>query len=83
LFGAHTSAVDFTPVDHAAIARACGLQGLRVTEPEGYADALALAIKSQGTTVIDAFVDPDAHPPITLFENKTISRWSDSHESMA
>ena len=83
LFGAHTTAVDFVPVDHAAIARACGLQGLRVTEPTDYADALALALKSPGTTVIDAFVDPDAHPPITLFENKTISRWSDSHESMA
>jgi acetolactate synthase I/II/III large subunit len=83
LFGAHTTAVDFAPVDHAAIARACGLQGLRVTEPTDYADALALALKSPGTTVIDAFVDPDAHPPITLFENKTISRWSDSHGSMA
>jgi acetolactate synthase-1/2/3 large subunit len=83
LFGAHTTAVDFTPVDHAAIARACGLQGVCVSEPADYADALALALKAPGTTVIDAFVDPDAHPPITLFENKTISRWSDSHGSMA
>ena len=83
LFGAHTSAVDFAPVDHAAIARACGLQGVRVTEASDYADALNLALKTPGTTVIDAFVDPDAHPPITLFENKTISRWSDSHGSMA
>jgi acetolactate synthase I/II/III large subunit len=83
LFGAHTSAVDFSPVDHAAIAQACGLQGIRVTEAADYAGALKLAIETHGTTVIDAFVDPDAHPPITLFENKAISRWSDSHESMA
>jgi acetolactate synthase-1/2/3 large subunit len=83
LFGAHTSAVDFSPVDHAAIARACGLQGIRVTEAADYAGALKLALETPGTTVIDAFVDPDAHPPITLFENKAISRWSDSHEGMA
>ena len=83
LFGAHTSAVDFAPVDHAAIARACGLQGIRVTEAAGYGDALRLALEMPGTTVIDALVDPDAHPPITLFENKTISRWSASKESMA
>jgi acetolactate synthase I/II/III large subunit len=83
LFGAHTSAVDFAPVDHAAIARACGLQGLRVSEPSDYAGALELALKTPGTSVIDAFVDPDAHPPISLFENKTISRWSDPREGMA
>jgi len=83
LFGAHTSAVDFAPVDHAAIARACGVQGIRVTEAADYGDALGLALETRGTTVIDAFIDPDAHPPITLFENKSISRWVDSKDRMA
>ena len=83
LFGAHTSAVDFAPVDHAAIARACGVQGIRVAEAADYGDALGLALETRGTTVIDAFVDPDAHPPITLFENKSISRWVDSKDRMA
>jgi acetolactate synthase-1/2/3 large subunit len=83
LFGAHTSAVDFAPVDHAAIARACGVQGIRVTEAADYGAALGLALETRGTTVIDAFVDPDAHPPITLFENKSISRWVDSKDRMA
>jgi len=83
LFGAHTSAVDFAPVDHAAIARACGVQGIRVTEAADYGDALGLALETRGTTVIDAFIDPDAHPPITLFENKSISRWVDSKGRMA
>jgi acetolactate synthase-1/2/3 large subunit len=74
LFGAHTSAVDFTPVDHAAIARACGLAGVTVVDARDYGPALALAAKGPGSTVIDVMVDPDAYPPITLFENKTISR---------
>jgi len=74
LFGAHTSAVDFTPVDHAAIARACGLAGVTVLAPGDYAPALARAAKGPGSTVIDVMVDPDAYPPITLFENKTIGR---------
>jgi len=83
LFGAHTSAVDFTPVDHAAIARACGLSGIRVTNAGDYADALRQAAANGQTTVIDVLVDPDAHPPITMFDNKTISRWADRPESMA
>ncbi len=83
LFGAHTSAVDFSPVDHAAIARACGLQGVRVSDAADYAGVLKLALEAPGTSVIDVIVDADAHPPITMFENKTISRWSDPRESMA
>jgi acetolactate synthase-1/2/3 large subunit len=83
LFGAHTSAVDFRPVDHAAIARACGLTGIRIDNVADYADALRQAADSSETTVIDALVDPDAHPPITMFENKAISRWADRAESMA
>ena len=68
LFGAHTDAVDFQPVDHAAIARACGLQGQRVEDPDSYGAALAEAASSGTTTVIDAMVDADAYPPITAFE---------------
>src|SRR5262249_31373985 len=70
LFGAHTTAVDFEPVDHAAIARACGLQGIRVEDPADYAGALDAALVVEGTTVIDAMVDPDAFPPITSFESR-------------
>ena len=77
LFGAHTSAVDLSPVDHAAIARACGLQGIHVSSAADYAGALSLALENPGTSVIDVIVDPDAHPPITSFENKPISRWSE------
>jgi len=70
LFGAHTTAVDFQPVDHAAIARACGVRGVRVEHPDDYAAALAEAAASADTTVIDVITDPEAYPPITSFEGK-------------
>ena len=70
LFGAHTTAVDFQPVDHAAIARACGVNGVRVENPTDYAEALAEATAAPVTTVIDVIVDPEAYPPISSFEGK-------------
>jgi len=70
LFGAHTTAVDFQPVDHAMIARACGLFGHRVERPEDYAPALQAALAADRTTVIDVLTDPDAYPPITSFEGR-------------
>jgi acetolactate synthase I/II/III large subunit len=70
LFGAHTSAIDFGPVDHAAIARACGLMGERVENPADYGPALERAMTADRTTVIDVVTDPDAYPPITAFEGR-------------
>lgn len=67
-FGAHTDAVFFEPVDHAAIARACGLTGIRVERADAIAAALDEALGNDHTTLIDVMCDPDAHPPITGFE---------------
>ncbi|MGZ8209338.1 MAG: acetolactate synthase catalytic subunit [Burkholderiales bacterium] len=67
-FGRHTRAVDFTPVDHAAIARACGCRGVTVRKPEEYLPALREALASNETTVLDADTDPNAFPPITLLD---------------
>jgi acetolactate synthase-1/2/3 large subunit len=70
LFGAHTSAVNFRPVDHAAIARAAGADGVRVDHPEQLASALAAAIKSNKTTLIEVMTDANAYPPITAWQGK-------------
>jgi acetolactate synthase-1/2/3 large subunit len=70
LFGAHTTAVDFAPVDHAAIARACGLNGVRIERAADYAPALAAALAAEQATVLDVLTDPDAFPPITSFEGR-------------
>jgi acetolactate synthase-1/2/3 large subunit len=66
-FGAHTSAVEFHPVDHAAIARATGCEGIRVEKPSDIAGALARAASSSVTTLIDVICDENAYPPITAF----------------
>lgn len=67
-FGAHTDACDFEPVDHAAIARACGLTGIRVSDPAELGPALDRALAAGETVLIDVLSDPDAMPPITLYE---------------
>ncbi|MEE2760734.1 MAG: acetolactate synthase catalytic subunit [Pseudomonadota bacterium] len=67
-FGRHTSAVYFEPVNHAAIARACGCRGVRIESATDYLPALKEALATDETTVIDVLIDPDAYPPITLFD---------------
>ncbi len=66
-FGDHTSAVDFSPVDHAAIARACGIQGVRVTDPSGIATALEAAKEAKDATLIEVMCTENAYPPITFY----------------
>ncbi len=66
-FGDHTSAVHFKPVDHAAIARSSGCDGIRVTDPKELAGAIAQAKKNIGTTLIEVICDENAFPPITFY----------------
>ena len=70
LYGDHTDACQLEPVDHAAIARACGCEGIRVEKPGDFRPALDRARQSQITTVIDVIIDPKAYPPITVYEGK-------------
>jgi acetolactate synthase-1/2/3 large subunit len=68
LFGAYTDACDFTAVDHAAVARACGCQGVRIVDPADFLPALKQALTSNRTTLLDVVTDENAFPPITSFE---------------
>ncbi len=72
LYGGHTYACELGPVDHAAIARACGCEGIRVEQAADFNAALEQAMRSPVTTVIDVMIDPAAFPPITLFEGKLV-----------
>ncbi len=67
VFGEHTTAVDFTEVDHAAIARACGVNGIRVTRGEDVGAALDAAFASGKPALLDIVTDPDAKPPISFY----------------
>ena len=66
-FCEHTIAVNFAAVDHAAIARACGVQGLRVEGSAAIAPALRDALDAPAPVLLDVITDPDAKPPISAF----------------
>jgi acetolactate synthase-1/2/3 large subunit len=66
-FGEHTIACDFTEVDHAGIARCCGVDGVRVARGEDLGAALDRALGSGAPALIEVLTDPDAKPPITFY----------------
>jgi acetolactate synthase-1/2/3 large subunit len=66
-FGAWTSAVHFDEVDHAAIARAVGMHGVRVDAVGDIAPALKEALASGKPRVIEIVTTPDAYPALSLF----------------
>ncbi|TCL06793.1 acetolactate synthase catalytic subunit [Sodalis ligni] len=70
LFGDYSDACDFSPVDHAAIARACGCEGVRVENPRDLLPALKEAFGRGNTTVIDVITEQRAYPPVTAFESQ-------------
>ncbi len=67
-FGAHTDAIKFMPVDHAAIARGVGAKGIRIERVDQLGPALDEAMQSDTVTLIDVVTDPNAFPPVTSFE---------------
>jgi acetolactate synthase-1/2/3 large subunit len=67
VFGDHTDAVDLTAVDHAAIAWAYGVQGVRVERGEDVGAALDAAFALDGPMLIDVITDPDAKLPISFY----------------
>ncbi|MBB4365210.1 acetolactate synthase-1/2/3 large subunit [Bradyrhizobium sp. CIR18] len=67
-FGTYTSACHFSPVDHAAIARACGCAGAVVRAPGDLGKTLDLALADQRPWLIEVMTDPSAHPPLSIFD---------------
>jgi len=65
--GRHTGVCDFVDVDHAAIARACGVKGLRLERAGDIAAVIAEALATDGPVLIDVIADPAAMPPVTVF----------------
>ena len=65
---AHTEVCTLGPIDHAAIAVACGCAGRVVRTADELAQAMKEALASGVPYVIDAHVAKEAFPPITAFE---------------
>ncbi len=69
-FAETTSAIEFAEVDHAAIARACGAEGIRVTTVAEMQHALEASIGNGRVTLIEVITDSDAFPPVTRWESR-------------
>ena len=67
-FGAHTSACHLGPVNHLAIAEACGCRATRVEAPAEIASALARALSADEPWLVEVMTDPEAHPALSLFD---------------
>jgi len=55
-------------IDHAAIARACGVKSARIEAPGDILPALRRAITSGEPWLVEILTDPDAHPPLSLYD---------------
>ncbi|QVQ26411.1 acetolactate synthase catalytic subunit [Achromobacter deleyi] len=71
-YGSHTTAVNFAPVDHSAVARAAGLNGVRVTDPAKIREALQQAAQSDKGTLIEVICTDQAYPPITFYSPEAL-----------
>jgi acetolactate synthase-1/2/3 large subunit len=65
--GRHTNICDLMPVDHAAIAEACGVQGIRVERAQDIAPAIKTSLAADRPVLIDVLADPNAMPPVAAF----------------
>lgn len=70
-FGRSTTGITFAMVDHAAIARSVGAEGVRIDDPAAFGPALERAMTGGGVTVLDVVTDPNAFAPIRLFDGHT------------
>jgi acetolactate synthase-1/2/3 large subunit len=67
-FGRTTTGIDFAPVDHAAIARSTGAEGVRVDVPAQISAALQTALGDNKVWVLDVITSSDALAPLRIFD---------------
>lgn len=68
-FGRYTRACHFAPVDHAAIARACGIEAWRVDSAAQVRPRLTEALSSSKPVLLELITHPDAYPPLTMYDS--------------
>jgi acetolactate synthase-1/2/3 large subunit len=60
-YGDRTIGVDFAEVNYADVAKACGVDAVRVTDDSGLGDAVRSAIGRPGPFLVEAVIDPDVN----------------------
>jgi acetolactate synthase-1/2/3 large subunit len=68
-----SEANDFSDADYAAVARALGARGVRVSNPSELKNALHECISSDEPSLVDVIVDKEVIAPVTNFE-KAVER---------
>ncbi|KKW91598.1 acetolactate synthase catalytic subunit [Sphingobium chungbukense] len=69
-FGRTTTGIGFAEVDHAAVARSVGAEGVRIEEPADFAPALEKAMNSGKVTVLDVISSATAIGPLRIFDGQ-------------
>jgi pyruvate dehydrogenase (quinone) len=68
--------VEFPNPDFAALARACGGQGFKVTRPSELRDAISEALATEGPTIVDVVVVADEMPNLPHLDLGLISHFT-------
>jgi len=66
-YGQHSDACELAPVDHAGIARMCGVNGITLDDPAQIDAAIDRLLGDDGPVLLDVMTDPDAYPPLSQF----------------
>jgi acetolactate synthase-1/2/3 large subunit len=72
-FGTHTEVCHFGPLDHVAIAQACGCPAIKVKTLDELNAAISESSRPEYAKtpyLIDVQTDPEAFPPLTAFESQ-------------
>jgi thiamine pyrophosphate-dependent acetolactate synthase large subunit-like protein len=68
--------IEFPNPDFAALARACGGQGFKVTRPSELRDAISEALATEGPTIVDVVVAADEMPNLPHLDLGLISHFT-------
>jgi len=71
-FGKHSDACNFAEVDHALIAKACGVASATLEQPGDIETAIDALLSSEEAMLLDVRTDDLATPPLTLLEGRDV-----------
>ena len=69
-FGQWTTSVHFSEVDHAAVARAAGISGERITDASRIGPALDEALAARKPCLLEVIADSEARPALSIFTDQ-------------
>jgi thiamine pyrophosphate-dependent acetolactate synthase large subunit-like protein len=70
--------IEFPNPDYAALARACGGQGFKVTDPARLKETIAEAFACEGPVIVDAVVAADELPNVPHLNLETIGHFAEA-----